>query len=288
MTFEMLLSSASIDPKSVLLLRHQPTDLRLRKELRRLALDEEQALIDYQSSHRPNAERAVSKAKFLASFLADGSGRAIFVGLYQVTGQRWVHPDHWLDNPHLKALVDRGSDFTLDRPEVLWFDQMKVDFHLDWKGKLVIDWPTPDRAWYRWADRNKFEVIAIHEEQALVSRLPDWDKLVFAWDELLGLPRRHRELLESWRGIYLIRDVSDRMAYVGSAYGVDNLLGRWLQYGRSGHGGNKLLLSRDPLNFRFSILQRLPETELASEVVSLEAKWKIRLGTMYPEGLNLN
>jgi hypothetical protein len=47
-----------------------------------------------------------------------------------------------------------------------------------------------------------------------------------------------------WRGIYYIFDVSDGKGYVGSAYGNDDLLGRWMNYTSVGHGGNRLISCR--------------------------------------------
>lgn len=288
MLFSTLLRESGIDPKTVLVMRHQPTEPKLRRELRRLALEDEQTLIDYQSSHGLNTERAIVNADYIASFLADGSGRALFVGLFQIVGQEVAPWHRWLENPRLRELVALGSDSASGRGEVIWFSQRRTDFYPQWKGRLVVAWPTPERAWYRWAHRNEFEVLAIHDEQTLVSRLADWDELVFDWQDLANLPRRHRELLESWRGIYLIRDRLDGKGYVGSAYGADNLLGRWLNYSRTGHGDNKLLRGRDPAGFRFSILERLAETSEPLIVIERERRWKLRLGTAFPEGLNLN
>jgi hypothetical protein len=90
-----------------------------------------------------------------------------------------------------------------------------------------------------------------------------------------------------WRGIYYIVDPSDGRGYVGSAYGTDNILGRWLSYGVPGHGGNKELRKRDPSNFQFSILQRVSPDMQADEVIQLEQTWKTRLHTR-EFGLNEN
>jgi hypothetical protein len=261
----------------------------LRKALRRLALEDEQSFIDYQSSHGPRTEAALKRVRYIASFVADGSGKALFIGLYEIVQTEIAPWDKWLENPRLKSLVGLGSKPRADRGNLIWFFQQRVeDFCPDWKGRLAIGWPPPERAWFRRAERNVLPVVAIHDEQALVPRLADWDQLVFAWHELNALPVRHATALESWRGIYLIKDHSDGMCYVGSAYGADNLLGRWLSYGRSGHGGNVLLKGRNPSNFQFSILERLPETVDPKQVIQRENSWKERLGTRVPLGLNAN
>ena len=80
---------------------------------------------------------------------------------------------------------------------------------------------------------------------------------------------------------------SNSKGYVGSAYGQENLLNRWLNYAVTGHGGNKQLRSRSPENFRFSILQRVSPDMDPDQVIQLEASWKERLHTR-TFGLNDN
>lgn len=87
--------------------------------------------------------------------------------------------------------------------------------------------------------------------------MPKRDQLTLTWDELKILPTKWKTALREWRGIYFIFDASDGKGYVGSAYGSDNILGRWRDYAASRHGGNKQLRRRDPGSFRFSILQRV-------------------------------
>lgn len=59
------------------------------------------------------------------------------------------------------------------------------------------------------------------------------------------------------RAIYYIFDPSDGKGYVGSAYGSENLLQRWLGYAATGHGANPHLKMRDRQNFQFTILERV-------------------------------
>ena len=102
------------------------------------------------------------------------------------------------------------------------------------------------------------------------------------------LPRSWKMAMMQWRGIYYIFDALDGKGYVGSAYGESNLLGRWENYGATGHGGNKLLRDRNPESFSFSILERVSPDMNASDVVALENSWKERLHTRAPHGLNDN
>jgi hypothetical protein len=115
-----------------------------------------------------------------------------------------------------------------------------------------------------------------------------WDEIALGWDELRVLPTRWRAALSQWRGIYYIFDETGGKGYVGSAYGDTNLLGRWINYGASGHGGNVLLRKRPPKSFRFTILQRVSPDMDAADVIRLEGTWKERLHTRAPFGLNDN
>lgn len=174
------------------------------------------------------------------------------------------------------------------RSSCLWFELALTDFYAYWKGKLIVGWPPPERAWWRRSHRNEFPVIAILEDSALDAAMPEWDEIELSWEELGVLPTRWTAKLSEWRGIYYIFDTADGKGYVGSAYGESNLLGRWLNYAARGHGGNKLLRQREPRNFRFTILQRVSPDLPATDVIRLEGSWKRRLHTRAPYGLNDN
>lgn len=112
--------------------------------------------------------------------------------------------------------------------------------------------------------------------------------IVLSWAELQALPTTWRAALAQWRGVYLIFDDRDGGRYVGSAAGSENLLGRWENYATTGHGQNKRLMGRDPSSFRFSILERTSPDLDAASVVETESRWKTRLHTRAPFGLNEN
>lgn len=285
-----LLADIGINPEKTLVFRHQPYEPELRKIFPAIALEARELLEAYQSAHNPRAESALRRASHLVTFIASGSGKALFVGVYDVAGYRTVSRDEWFAMPENQALMDLGmmSWTAKDRDEALWFDLCHRQFYEDWVGKLVVGWPKPDRSWFRWADRNHFPILAIHEDNILERQARTWDQMALTWPELSVLPRRERDGLAQWRGIYLITDTSDGARYVGSAYGAENILGRWMNYAKSGHGGNKLLKLRDHRKFVFSILQRVSPDLPVDDVVAIENSWKIRLGTRAPAGLNDN
>jgi hypothetical protein len=122
-------------------------------------------------------------------------------------------------------------------------------------------------------------VSAILADSALDTPMEAWDELDFTWNQLSVLPTRWRAKLSEWRGIYYVFDTSDGKGYVGSAYGSENLLGRWRNYASSGHGGNRLLRERNPEHFHFTILELVAPTMEADEVIRRESSWKERLHT---------
>ncbi|WP_371262784.1 GIY-YIG nuclease family protein [Paenibacillus sp. OV219] len=78
-------------------------------------------------------------------------------------------------------------------------------------------------------------------------------------------------------------DKTSGKLYVGSAYGSGGLLNRWKNYIETKHGGNKGMISvlRDFPNrfenFQFTILQVLPKTLTAEEVIGIENLYKRKL-----------
>ncbi len=286
-----LLVGKGFDPTQVLVFRHRPTEPPLRKVLPWLAAEKHDVFNAYQQTQSRSVEKAMLKKRYVASFIGHRSGQALYVGLYTIGPSKLITRAEYSRIPahcELKALGARGFTDEDSRKTILWFELALTDFYKKWKGKLVVDWPGGERSWYRHAHTNKIPILAILEESLLDQAMPDWRELDFRWDELRLIPTRWRLALSQWRGIYFIFDQSDGKGYVGSAYGRDNILGRWLDYASTGHGGNRLLRRRDPKHFRFTILQRVSPDMVPEEVIQLESSWKDRLHTRAPYGLNKN
>ena len=295
MNLNNLLESKGIDPQQVLVLRHRPNEPELNKVLPWLAAEEPDVFNAYQQTQGERVERAMlamTGTGYIASFIGREPGKALFVGLYSIGESKPLSREEFWQVPayvKLKTFGMRGFADERATASVLWFDlTLLTDFYGLWKGKLIVSWPPPERAWWRRAHRNEFPILAVLEDSALDAALPEWDEIDFTWEALQILPTRLRSKLSEWRGIYYIFDTLGRKGYVGSAYGESNLLGRWLSYAARGDGGNKLLRQRDPSSFRFTILQRVSPDSEASDVIRLEGSWKQRLHTRAPLGLNDN
>lgn len=272
-------------------MRHRPFEPALNKVFDWIVAERRDLFDCYQNTHAANTEAALLRARYAASFVRHRPKQALFVGLYQMIGQRRLSVAEYQARPLHRELMNLGMSghkSSDGRDSVIEFEMADTGWQQDWSQRLIVGWPGIERSWYRWADRNSFPVVAISEEQLLVSAMPAWSELALEWNQLGFLPSRWRAALQEWRGVYLIIDQSDGQQYVGSAYGRENILQRWLEYARTGHGGNKALRLRDPANFRFAILQRTSPDLPDADVIALESSWKTRLRTRKPYGLNEN
>jgi len=258
----------------------------MRKVLPWLAAEKPEAFNAYQQAQNPNVEKVLMKADIVASFIAQEGEKALFVGLYRRGKWRTVTNDQFLAIPAIAELRPFGQRGIEGRETCLWFELERTDIYSEWKGRLVVKWPS-GRLWWRWAKSNSFPIHAIHEESLLDAEMPSWDRLSLTWEELRVLPTKWKAALRQWRGIYYIFDLKLARGYVGSACGGENILGRWQNYAESGHGGNKKLKEQDQKNFLFTILQRTSPDMERDNVLQLEASWKDRLHTR-DFGLNDN
>jgi hypothetical protein len=284
--FKDLLAKQGLNLDKVMVMRHRPMEHRMRRVLPWLAAEKPAIFNAYQQAQHPGAERALMKADFVASFIAQEGEKALFIGLYRRGKWRPVTSKQFWAIPavaELKPFKLRGLE---GRRTCLWFDLTPTDIYSEWNGRLVVNWPT-GRLWWRWAKSNSFPVYAIHEESLLDAEMQAWNRLSLTWEDLRVMPTKCKAALRQWRGVYYIFDVKVGKGYVGSACGGENILGRWLDYAASGHGGNKKLKGRDPNDFLFTILQRTSPDMERDEVGQLEASWKDRLHTR-DYGLNDN
>lgn len=290
MEFNDLLAKAEIDPEQVAVLRHRPTEPRLREAIALLSLHRPDVYNAYQRSHGPRVQASLLSTEYVASFVGHEPGAALFIGLFKKTGAHHITVKQYWDKKEHQELRDMFGmkGYSETRESIMWFDLEPTDFYQEWAGRLVVNWPEPERAWSRRAHRNSFRVLTIHEEDVRHPPMPPWNEIVWSWDRLHLLSTREKDRLSQWRGIYYIFDTEISKGYVGSAGGGNNLLGRWLNYRVSGDGGNKLLKKRDPKNFIFSILQLVPHDMPLEDLAKVESNWKERLHSREPFGLNAN
>src|SRR5262249_52322474 len=128
-----LLVSNSLDPRSVLVLRHRPKEPELKKILPWLAGERHELFNAYQQSQYEKLERVMNSLSgngHLASFIGHEPGRALFVGLYRIAGAKPInYRDYWniSANMELKRLGMSGWNREESRETVLWLELKPTD-----------------------------------------------------------------------------------------------------------------------------------------------------------------
>lgn len=282
-----LFDRSGIDPSDVVVVRHRPSEARLNRIMPWLVSERPDLFSAYEAVQDRRAAATFRRRRYLASFLGLQPGAGVFASLSQIGDVQQLSDRDYRSDPAQSELFNLGLATTPTSSPVSRFNLSRIDGWDPWAGRLVIDWPGKELSWYRLAERNAFAVRFISEESLFAKSMPHWTALNLTWTELQTLPASWKSRLAGWRGVYFIFDTSRKAGYIGSAAGDENMLGRWTQYGRTGHGGNVRLRTCDPRNLRFSILQLTSPDMTSSDVVALEANWKMRLHTR-DHGLNAN
>ncbi|MCK1498657.1 hypothetical protein [Bradyrhizobium sp. 188] len=150
-----LLRGREIEPRKVLVLRHRPTEPDLNKVLPLLAVDKPELFNAYQQTQGAALEKSMSSASYVASFIGHEPGKALYVGLYKIGKTKTLTVAQYLKVPEKIELMKLGMKGpTGKRPSCLWIDLKLTDFYSEWKGKLIVDWPPPERSWWRRAHQN--------------------------------------------------------------------------------------------------------------------------------------
>ncbi|MBY0008683.1 GIY-YIG nuclease family protein [Priestia aryabhattai] len=236
-------------------------------------------------------ERNVFKGcDYLISCLGIENNQALFVGVYDVKEIYSVDgfPSD-LDVPY-KGKAKLNSRYRYELEKLSGFEELE--------GRLVINWNNISQAWCMKLDTNQKEVVQLLPK-GYVRDFPGYLEINLSFQELQKIINEPiansiwHKMLSAVGGVYLILDTKDGKQYIGSASGKEGILGRWKQYVRNGHGGNKKLKeiiesdSKRINRFKFTILQTLPRTLTKNEVLWEESKYKEKLGSR-AYGLNLN
>jgi len=101
------------------------------------------------------------------------------------------------------------------------------------------------------------------------------------------LPATWIEALRAVRGVYILTCPKTKEQYIGSADGASGFWGRWMQYFKTGHGGNVALKSRDPSDYRIAILEVAGSAADHDQILAMEGRWQRKLQSR-EMGLNRN
>jgi len=257
---ELLYNRGLAENAKVKLVRHQ--DKRF-PDLYEWYRSDRQKFLDYQNEQKKDVFKDVD---YIVSFISEGSGvLSRFVGVYQKIKNANINP--------------ATGKYLYDFQKVIGFE--------DLEERVIINFTNP-RAWFQ-RIKNEMEVVEI--QRGLNDLIfTDYFSFILDFQQLTeiinGGYKDWKNMLSVTKGIYLITDSTTGKQYVGSAYGVDGIWGRWSEYVKTnGHGGNKSLkelIAEDKnygKNFRFSVLMLLPSTVTNKEAIEKEQLFKKKLGT---------
>lgn len=154
LTLNDLLDKKGIATEQVLVLRHTPTERMMRRKLPYLAAEKPELFNAYQQTQGATVEAKMKRAKYVASFIGPKGHSAIFVGLYEVGRYEALNEEQFWQ---VSALAEMKRMYGLEgfrpdkegRTSLLWFDLKATDHFSEWKGKLLLKWPSPEVQWAR-------------------------------------------------------------------------------------------------------------------------------------------
>lgn len=263
LTFNGILKIEGIDPYKVRLARHKTTKLDAKHSPYDLWRSADGRFERYQCIQR---DPVFPVGDLVASFVVPPNNETLFVGVFVVAAAGKVPPGE-LD-PVTENDVSGLILYRLERDNRL----------SQYEGKLVVTWGEGYRTWVQRAgkqDKPVFELRSKIEEPAF----PGFMNLISQLSEIQSFPYSWKTTLAAVRGIYLLTCPKTKEQYVGSATGQGGFLQRWVDYVRTGHGGNVRLKSRNPSDYQVSILEVASSDLSDDEVVRREHLWMQKLKT---------
>jgi hypothetical protein len=219
----------------------------------------------YQAEQSPDVN-PFHKCDVIFSFVGVEGNQAEFHGAYRVLDCREFQKGDFAGAPEYLTLPHR------DGKSRIWYQLEEMPEFLSLRGRVIAQWVST-RGRFQTKDLELFEVLPPGNQV----RFPGYQDVVLTWAELQDIfatPRLHRDwkvALSSSAGIYRIVDHRKGGGiYIGAAYGVDGIWGRWSNYARTGHGGNKMLIPLDPSYFQWSIVRTLSGSMSEKEVIHVE------------------
>lgn len=256
-----LLKEAGLDPKEVKLLRHSESKTKV--SLWEVWLKERVEFEIYQSIQPPNNFKDV---RYLATFIVNKKGETVFGGIYENNGSEPISAE--TKCPVHPEKVNYKEDHVF---ELTLIDNLKGLI-----GKLVVEWGGANLVWIQKAEKQNKPVLELRKE-VVTEEFPGFFEFSYLINELEQLSENWKSNLENMNGVYLLVNLDSGKQYVGSAYGEKGLLGRWMDYAKTGHGNNEGMKVSPTKDFQVSILEVVSPSTPKEEIISRENIWKDKL-----------
>jgi hypothetical protein len=145
----------------------------------------------------------------------------------------------------------------------------------DLQGRVVIEWGAGTRSWIQRAHTQEKIIVEITRDFK-EPPFPGFIHFIEPLSRIDRLPPDWISILSNSKGVYLLTNPDTREQYVGAATGELGFWGRWLDYLRTGHGGN-VGLKANPSDYQVSILEVAGSGAMREEIIRLEELWKLKL-----------
>ncbi|MHA6346445.1 GIY-YIG nuclease family protein [Roseivivax sp. CAU 1761] len=276
--FTDFLSRLGLPPENTRLLRHHPRGLEAWRRGKRAAFG---SFASFQKKGNCPYNGSGYAAHFLPwAPLEDGTPTGLFAGITRVL-DRW----DW-DGGRLPRMQDSEViAYETGKDSVVAYDLEWIEEASPYAERVLIRWGAGTRAWSQWASRNSKEILEFRM-QAQEPPFPGFSSFSARISEMPAFPQSWVGALSGVRGIYLL--VADNgEQYVGSATGVDGMIGRWRSYLANGHGNNVLLKASGHKDYTVSILEIASPDMAQRDILDREDYWKAKLRSR-AHGLNGN
>lgn len=203
--------------------------------------------------------------------------RDIVIGLAQIKNDEWLLIDISRITKSYNNFWDEKTESTVNT----FYEHEKLVEYEKYFGRLIVQFHKNNAFVTLSGGRiDDFLIKELLPNNLDNDIFPGYDKVNISWRELRRVVQRDvwKTVLQNQKGVYLITDISTGKNYVGSAYGDNMILGRWLAYVATGHGGNvelkKLSFEYIQENFRYSILDIYKSTTDDKVIIERESWWK--------------
>lgn len=166
-------------------------------------------------------------------------------------------------------------------------------------GRVIVNWKNkPQQFFYTSPDIvNSIAVREILPEHYLTvsDEFPGYENVCKSYAELKRCLKKSewKTALSSVYGVYVITDTNNGEQYIGSAYGENGILGRWLVYLKDGYDKDseypnkklKELVKKNGIeyiaaNFQYTLIETFPRSESGKDKALMrESYWKQVLHT---------
>lgn len=139
------------------------------------------------------------------------------------------------------------------------------------------------RANSRFARSSRFEGLELPDvdtaQESVLGQTFTWREIIEIWEDNSEENKLKKVL--SQNGVYLQRSEDGKSRYIGSAYGSDGIIGRWMSHLNSNGDAqhlNLFVLENGYSEILFTVIEFVDGT--ASEIIQKESLWKRALGTI--------